>query len=159
MIQEQAFNAATFAFASYKALLGTLAQQFGAEEALGLQAQANEMTGAVQGKTIREQAGVGDVDAQTASALLEHVLTTIGMSAETIEASPEKVVTRASRCPIYEAGLALGMEPAEIEAQCRTGAIVFMNAAAKQLNPGLRYELASFRSSAEEGCVEQIVMG
>jgi len=159
MTKEDAFNAATFAFASYDGFFGTVAEAIGMEQTLALQSQADEVMGAAQGKMIKEQAGVDQVDAQTAHALLENILATLGMSSEVIEASPQKVVLKAGRCPIYEAGLAIGMEPAQIEAMCRAGPIKFMSAAAQQLNPDLSYSLQAFRSVPEEGCIEQIVLG
>ncbi|HUT17791.1 MAG TPA: hypothetical protein VM366_01425 [Anaerolineae bacterium] len=159
MTKEDAFNAATFAFASYDGFFGAVAKAMGMEQALALQGQADEVMGAMQGKMIKEQAGVDQVDAQTAHALLENIIATLGMSSEVIEASPQKVVLDAGRCPIYEAGLAVGMEPAQIEAMCRAGPIKFMNAAAQQLNPDLSYSLQTFRSAPEEGCIEQIAFG
>jgi len=159
MINENAFNAATFAFASYHGFFGAVAKAVGMEQTLALQGQADEFMGAEQGKMIKEQAGVEQVDAQTAHALLETVITTLGMSSRVMEASPQKVVLDAGRCPIYEAGLAVGMKPAEIEASCRSGAIRFMNAAAQQLNPDLSYELLTFRSGPEDSCIEQVALG
>jgi hypothetical protein len=156
MTKEDAFNAATFAFTSRSGLFGAVAKAMGMEQALALDSQVNDLMGAEQGKMIAAQAGVEQVDAQTAYALLENVMTTLGMSPTVTETSPQKVTFDAGPCPIYEAGLAMGMSPAEIEATCRSGAIVFMNAAAKQLNPDLSYILQSFRSRPEGGCIEQV---
>jgi hypothetical protein len=155
-MNEDAFNAATFAFATYDGFANAVAEAMGTEQALALQAQVDEFMGAEQGKLIAVQAGVEQVDAQTAYALLENVVATIGMSPTVIEASSEKVTFDAGPCPLYEAALAVGMDPAQIEASCRSGAIRFMNAAAKQLNPGLSYTLEAFRSGPQRGCIEQI---
>jgi hypothetical protein len=159
MTKDDAFNAATFAFASYNGFLGAVAKAIGMEQTLALQGQVDEFMGTEQGKMIKEQAGVDEANVQTAHALLENILTTIGTSSELIEASPQKVVLKVSRCPIYEAGLVVGMDPAQIEASCRSGALRFMDAAAKQLNPDLTYSLETFRSGPEEGCIEQIALG
>jgi hypothetical protein len=114
------------------------------------------LTAVILFAAFKEQAGVEQVDAQTAYALLESVMTTFGMDPTVTETSPQKVTFNTGPCPIYQAGLAMGMSPAEIEASCRSDAIVFMNAAAKQLNPDLTYSLQAFRANPEEGCIEQI---
>ena len=156
MTKEDAFNAATFAFTSRRGLFGAVAKAIGTEQALALDGQLNDLMGAEQGKMIAAQAGAEQVDAQTAYALLENVMTTIGMSPTVTESSSQKVTFDAGPCPIYQAGLAMGLSPAEIEASCRSGAIRFMDAAAKQLNPGLSYTLEAFRSGPQSGCIEQI---
>jgi hypothetical protein len=81
-----------------------------------------------------------------------------GIPSEVIEASPESVVLKIARCPVYEAARALGMEPEAIEASCRAGSVSFMDAMAKQLNPELRYELRRFRSAPDDACEEAILL-
>ena len=158
MTKEDAFNACVFIYAAHDAFFGAVAQEVGMERALALHSAAVEPGGAAQGKILKEQAGVDQVDAETAQVLLENILKTIGMSSEVLESSSQKVVIKAGRCPLYEAGLAIGLDGATIEALCRAGAIRFMDAATKQLNPNLSYQLQTFRSGPDDSCVEEIVL-
>lgn len=75
-----------------------------------------------------------------------------------IEESPQRVVFKVDRCPVYEAAHALGMNAEAIEAICRADSIRFMGAMAKQLNPNLSYQLRKFRSAADDSCEEAIVL-
>jgi len=77
---------------------------------------------------------------------------------EVIEESPQRVVFKVDRCPVYEAAHALGMDAEAIEAICRADSIRFMGAMAKQLNPNLSYQLRKFRSAADDSCEEAIVL-
>ncbi len=47
----------------------------------------------------------------------------------------------------------------DIENICRASAIGFMDAAAKQLNPKLSYQLQKFRSNADDYCEEAVLLG
>jgi hypothetical protein len=156
MTKEDAFNAYQFAEVAYDAFFGTVVQEIGMEKALALHSAAIEPMGATQGAMIKQQAGVDQVDAASAHTLLESILETIGMSSEVVESTPERVVLKPGRCPIYEAGLAVGLDGATIEAMCRDGPIKFMAAAAKQLNPNLEYRLQTFRSGSQDSCVEEM---
>jgi hypothetical protein len=62
------------------------------------------------------------------------------------------------RCPVYEAGLSLGMDAKTIEVGCRASSIHYMDAITKQLNPNLSYQLTKFRSAADGYCEEVVVL-
>jgi hypothetical protein len=157
MTTQDAFNAAQFAYMAYDAFFEAVAQQVGREQALALEEGALVPLGAAQGQMIKEQAGAGEIDAQATYAMLMEAIATIGISAELLQASPERVAFKPGRCPIYEAALALGWDQERIETACRSSSIPFMDAALKQLNPDLDYRLTSFRSGPNDSCVEEIV--
>lgn len=130
------------------------------EPALALDDQVCEAMGATQGKMTKEQSGIDEFDAKTANQMLSHAIRHgFGMLSEPIKESPERVVLSVGRCPIYEAALAVGMDPEAIEASWRPSAIGFMDGMAKALNPELSYRVQAFRSSPEDHCVEEVVRG
>jgi hypothetical protein len=159
MAAEDTFNGARNAFSFVFAYINTVGQEIGMERAIALDTKMCEMMGAVQGKMLKEQAGMEEIDAQTAAVLTGKLIEeAFGIKSEVAETSPQRVVTRVSRCPLYEAAQTLGMDAAAIEALCRAGAIRNMDTLTKQLNPDLSYQLNKFRSSADDFCEEVIVL-
>jgi hypothetical protein len=157
MGQEEAFNAAKSAFAAYDAMFAAVASKLGLENARALESAALEPLGAAQGQMIKQQLGGATVDAQTAYSLLKKsVFETYGITSEIKEASPQRVVFQAGKCPIYESGRMLGLDHATIEGNCRASSICMMNALTHQLNPNLSYRLRTFRSGPDTGCIEEI---
>jgi hypothetical protein len=75
-----------------------------------------------------------------------------------MQESAEKIVSKIHRCPLYEAAQELGMDGATIEAMCRASAIRYMDTMVKQYNPQLSYQLREFRSSADNSCIEEVVL-
>jgi len=54
----------------------------------------------------------------------------------------------------------MGMDAKTIEnLVCRSGSIKLMDAMVKQLNPNLSVRIKKFRSSADDFCEEEIVLG
>jgi hypothetical protein len=107
---------------------------------------------------LKAKAGGHSADAKTATALLMEVVGPVGFESEFLEESPDRVLMVAGRCPIYEAGRALGMEHSAIESLCRTRILPRLDRAAKDLNPRLRYELVRFRTGSDDSCVEEVVL-
>jgi hypothetical protein len=160
MAVEDTFNGAKNAFTYFFAYLNTVGQEIGMEQALALDTKMCETTGVVQGQMLKEQAGIEEFDAQTAAALTGKLIEdALGISSEVAEGSPQRVVTRIGRCPLYEAAQTLGMDAEAIEGLCRAGAIRHMDTITKQLNPDLSYQLSKFRSTADDSCEEVIVLG
>ena len=140
------------------AYMGVVAQELGMEKAIAFDYKMCAAMGAAQGKTIKAQAGIETYDVRTAAhVLLSAIEQGFGIPSETTEASSDRVVIKIGKCPVYEAAAAVGMDPETIEATCRAGAINFMNAMAKELNPDLKYELKEFRPSAD-GCCEEVIV-
>jgi predicted ArsR family transcriptional regulator len=115
MTKQDAFNAAQFAYTTYDAMWAAMAQQMGKEQALALERSALESLGAAQGQMLKEQAGVDDVDVQTAYSLLTAAIATLGFETEVLETSSECVTFNTGPCPIYEAGRSLGWDHETIE--------------------------------------------
>jgi hypothetical protein len=159
MAVEDTFNGAKSGLTLFQAYVNTVAQEIGMERALALDTKMCEAVGATQGKMIKEQTGIEEFDAKSAHPLLLNAIEEgFGILSEVIEESPQRVVFKVGRCPVYEAAEALGMDAEAIEANCRADSIRFMDAMTKQLNPNLSYQLRKFRSAADDFCEEAIVL-
>jgi hypothetical protein len=158
MAVEDTFNGAKSGFTFMNAYSNTVAQAIGTDQALALETMMCETLGTEQGKMIKEQAGIEEFDVKTASQMLSSLIEEgVGILSEIIEESPQRVMTKVGRCPIYESAQELGMDAKAIEASCRASSIHYMDAIARQLNPNLSYELIKFRSSVDDYC-EEVVM-
>jgi hypothetical protein len=118
-----------------------------------------EFAGAIQGKMMKEQSVIKEFDAKAAWSLVKSFKDRLGESYEVLEESPQRVVVRNGRCPIYEAARMVGMDANAIETGCRAGPMRFMDAAVKQLNPNLNLRVREFRSTPDGFCDEEIVLG
>lgn len=159
MASVDTFNGAKNAFTYMFAYVNTVGQDIGMERALALDTKMCEAMGAAQGMGIKQQAGMERIDLQAVSSLTERFLEDgLGIASEPLEQDARERVFKVGRCPLYEAAEALGMDSAGIEGLCRSGAIRFMDTLVKQLNPAFSYQLREFRSSAEESCIEGILL-
>jgi hypothetical protein len=158
MAVEDTFNGAKNGYLMLHAYTNTVAQAIGMEQALALATKMCETMGAAQGKMIKEQAGIEEFDTRAAYQGLNTMDEGVGILSEVIEESPQKIMFKVGRCPIYEAAQALGMDTKAIEANCRASSIRFMEAMAKQLNPNLSYQLTKFRSAADDYCEEAVLL-
>lgn len=153
---EGARNGLAFCYA-YVNMVG---QEIGMERAIALSAKVDEMLGDAQGKMMKEQLGGKDIDINTATTMaLNTIKDGLGITSEVIERSPERIVVRCSRCPVYEASQSVGIDTGTIETLCRTGSLKYMDAMVKQLNPNLSYQLTKFRSGPDDCCEEEILLG
>lgn len=159
MAIEDVFNGAKAVSAFYHAYLNTVAQEIGMERALALHTKMCETMGAKQGKMMKEQAGIKEFDAKTAWSLTKTVPESIGISPEVVEESPQRVVYKESKCPIYEAAQMLGLDAKAIETLCHSGPERLMDTAVKQLNPNLSHRVRKFRSAPDDFCESEIVLG
>ena len=157
MAIEDIFHGAKSGLTFLDAYINTVAQTLGEEQALAFDTMACETLGAAQGKMVKTQSGMDECDLRTSSQLLQNLIKEgFGIRSDVIKETPRKITINVRRCPVYESMQALGMDAKAIEANCRAGAIQFMDATAKQLNPELRYQLTKFRSSADDYCKETI---
>ena len=155
---EDTFNGVKSGLTFINAYINTVAQTLGEEQALAFDSTTCEALGTAQGKMVKAQTGIDDIDLKTSSQLLQNLIKEgFGIRSDVIGETSDKITINVRRCPVYESMLALGMDTKAIEANCRAGAIQFMDAAAKQLNPRLGYELTKFRSSADDYCKEVLV--
>jgi len=158
MANGEAFNAALRAFTMFNAYVQTVGQEIGTDQARGLVSKTFENMAVQQARMMKEQSGIEEFDAKTAFSLLSNVPKTIGIQMEFIEESPQRVVAKSGKCPIYEAAQAMGIDHAAIEQMCRSGPGRFMDVAAKRLNPGLSYNLRKFKSGPDDSCEEELVL-
>ena len=159
MANQDAFNAAAFAYTGNHAILGAVAQAMGIEKTLALNAQVYGQLGVGYGQQLKAQADIeGDADLQTAFGVMKKVMTDLGIDFEVIEHDDSHIAFKVGGCPIYAGAAIAGWENQTIAVNCGGAAIGFLDAAAKQLNPNLAWRMRSFRSSVEDGCVEELVL-
>lgn len=156
MAIEDTFKGARNAYIYYFAYLTTVAREIGMERAIALQTKMCETRGTLDGKMIKEQAGVEEFDAEAVASLAEDYVETLGIRSEVIEESPQKVSFKIGRCPLYEATQVLGLDAETIEHLCRAGPVRNMDSMVKQLSPNLNYQLRKFRSGTDNFCEEVI---
>jgi hypothetical protein len=158
MANEDVFNGAKTALMFYDAYASAVAEEIGMERAAALQAKVFENMGVMRGKMMKEQAGIKECDAKTAWSLIRTVPESLGLNLEVVEESPQRVVVKASRCAVYEAAHALGVDDKTIETMCSFSSNRFMDAVAKQLNPNLTFKVSKFRSTPDDPCIEEVVL-
>ena len=159
MATADTFTGAKSAFTFLFAYLNTVGQEIGMERALALDTKMCEAMGAAQGMAMKEQSGMEEIGLDDVTALNERFLGDgLGITSQLIEEDAQKRLFKVGRCPLYEAAAELGMDHASIEATCRAGALRFMDAMVKQMNPALSYQLQEFRASAEGSCMEAMYL-
>ena len=158
MTTKDTFNGAKNAYIEFFAYINTVAQEMGQERAFALKSKTSEVMGAMQGQMMKAQACPAACDVKDAALLAQEAIKELGICSETVVESPQEVVFKVAQCPLYEAAQALGLDAETIETLCRAGAIRFMDATVKQLNPNLHYQLRKFRVAADDCCEEAIVL-
>jgi L-2-amino-thiazoline-4-carboxylic acid hydrolase len=159
MATEDGFAGAKEAFMFFEAFVNAVAQEIGMERTLGIMTKMSEDGGAMQGKMMKQQAGAKEIDAKEAWSLLKTAVGNLVLRFQLVEENPKRVVIKAGRCAVYEAGQALGLDGKTIETVCRAGGNRFDDTLVKQFNPRLSFRLRKFRSSADDFCEEEIVLG
>lgn len=155
MAIEDIFNGAKNAMVLYYAFFNTVAQEIGMERTLALVAKTDETMGVMQGKMMKEQMGIKELDAKTVFPLIKAVYEGFGIVMEVIEESPTAVRFKCLKCPGYPEGL----DNKTRESVCRNGGLKFADAILKQLNPNASLKLRKFRSAPDDFCEEEIVLG
>lgn len=159
MARKDVFNGVKAMGMGFNVFAQMVAEEIGIERTLALTTKAMEKMGTMQGKMMKEKAGIKTFDAKAAQTLMNNVIESFGYSIKTVEESPQRVVTKGIMCPMYAAAHELGMDNKTIETMCRAGVIRMMDASVKQLNPKLTARLVKFRSSPDDYCEEEIVLG
>jgi hypothetical protein len=152
------FKGAKAAYTMFDAYINTVAQDIGMERAVGLLAKTYVNMGAMQGKRMKEQAGIKKFDAKAASPAVKTTGDALGVSTKVAEQSPQRVVFKIGRCSIYDAAQTLGMDTKTIETMCRASTERFMDTLVKQLDPSLSFRVRKFRSTADDFCEEEIIL-
>ena len=160
MASKDVFKGAKEAYTLFDAYITTVAQDIGMERAVALLTKTYVNIGAMGGKKVKEQAGAKKFDAKTAWPLVVRpAADAVGVSIKVVEQSPQRVVDRVGRCSVYEAAQALGMDAKTIETMCHASIERLVDAFVKQLDPGLSFRVRKFRSTADDFCEEEIVLG
>lgn len=158
MTNEDIFSGARNAFIGYFALFNAISNELGKERAAILLSEANKASATEMAQRYKEQMGDNELDIQTAATMARNAIDeSYGISSEVTEDNPERIVFRIGKCSVFEAGQAAGMSPETIEAQCRAGAVTYMNTLVNQLNPNLGYELVKCRTTSDGYCEEAII--
>jgi hypothetical protein len=158
MASEDVFRAAKTVLTLFDAYVNTVTQEIGKEKAQALMTQTCEFAGMMQGMMMKEQSDIKEFDAKAAWSLAKMFKDNLGAEYEVIEESAQKVVIRNGRCPMYEAAQMMGMDANTIETGCRTGPMMLMGTAVKQLNPNLDLQVRKFRSASDDFCEEEIIL-
>jgi hypothetical protein len=154
---EDNYNGATAAMTFFDAYMKTVADDIGMDRAVSLLTKMCETLGEMQGQMMKTQTGPEEIDAIAAWNLVKSIPEGIGISSEIVVESPQEIVFKMGKCPVYAAGQMLGLDSDTIETLCRNGSTRLMHNATRQLNSNLSYELRKFRSGLNDFCEEAIV--
>ena len=159
MSEKDVLSGATVAYTAYFAYVKTLIQDMGKEKALAYMTQSDTARGIKAGAEIKAEAGGKDFSVKETLETIVEMAKGIGGIDTVLEVTDDsaKTVTAFGKCPVYEAGKAVGMEDEEIETLCRASSLPFLDSVVRQLNPNLCYTVTAFRSEEYKGCVEEIV--
>jgi hypothetical protein len=159
MSYEDKLKAATNVFTLHYAYINGVAREIGIDKAEAIDTDTCRMMGSARGKIIKEKANLDQFTTEAAAqAARKSIEEDFGIISKPVEESPNRVVVKCERCPVYDGASAVGMDPDWIEAQCRKAPIGYMDALVKELNPKLSYRLRKHRTSAEGTCEEEIVL-
>jgi hypothetical protein len=159
MAIEDKFDGAKNGLSFYYAYLKEVARETGMDNAVSIGTKVDSALGAATGRKLKEQLGNKECDLLTAvSMALDTIKEGFGITSMVVSESPQKIVTRCGKCPVYEACMDVGMDSETTENLCHTGSLEFMDAMIKELNPKLSYKLTKFRSSADDFCEETIML-
>lgn len=136
-----------------------LHRELGPERATALQREIMLSLAQAQAGMIREQTGIQDFDLEAIHSVIPQFMKeTTGTVFELTEKTPTRFSYHVGRCVMYESSLMLGMEPHAIQARCSATATAYVDALLRELNPNARLEVHQFRQSADQPCVESIVI-
>lgn len=157
--EQDTLNGATVAYTAYFSYVKTLMRELGKESALAYMKESDTARGIKAGAEIRAQAGGKDFSVKETMKTIVDMAKGIGGIDTVLELTEDsaKTLTAFGKCPVYEAGKAVGLEDEEIETICRASSLPFLDSVVGQLNPDLCYTVTAFRSEEYHGCVEEIV--
>lgn len=158
MSEKDVFEGAKVAYIAYFSYVKVLMDKYGTEEALKLMTKSDTIRGISAGADIKAEAGGRDFTVKETMDTIVEMAKGIGGIDTVLEVSEDRArtVTELGKCPVYEAGRAVGMEDELIEKLCRASSLAFLNSVVQQLNPELGYYVTEFRSETYQGCVEEI---
>ena len=154
---EDTYSGATAAMTFFNAYINTVAEEMGMDRAMNLFNTMSETIGTMQGKMMKAQAGIEQIDIKAAWSVVKTYPESLGIRTEVIEESRQEIVVKLGKCPIYSAAQRMGLDAKTIETMCQNFSARLMDAVIKQFNPNLSYQLRKFRLEADDFCEEAIV--
>jgi len=155
MSEEHAFNATKSVASELAAYVMAVAQKHGQQEAFELLSSAFDQFGRRVGSMIKEQLGGKELNIQNISGIVVSILVEQGFEPETIEKTEDSVTFRIPRCPLYEGCEEAGAPAGEI---CKYMAEPLMNGILKAIKPKAQHKVIKYRTSAEDHCIEQVII-
>ena len=155
MDREAVFNAAKSTSSMATAYVMAVAQKYGQQEAFDLLSSAYQQFGKQAGEMLKQQLEGKELNAQNIFEVIAPMFESLGFEFEKTEDSTDKVTVKIPRCPSYEACQEVGAPAAEF---CKYMAEPLMNGIAKAINPKAAWKYLKRRESADDYCIEQIVI-
>jgi len=122
---------------------------------LALHKKAHESMGIKTGQMIKEQMGDTEFNLKTLAKVLRKGNMSIGIDCEMME-TPQSLVLRNSRCPMYDGYRMGGLNDETAETLCQVGAPAKLGSTLRQLNPEVMYQLNRYRDKPDGRCEEEI---
>ena len=142
-------------FALYGGFFKHVAEEFGVEKALELQAKSGKEAGERIGRWMRERRGVDMLDAETFLPLLKEINDPFGYDS-TYEVESNRVILTTHRCPLYQGLLDYGHDHNRSGYLCGYLLRAFFKGL-KEVYPNVEYDL-DFREDMEGRCIETITI-
>ena len=155
MSLEDAFNATKRMASRLATYVMAVAEKYGKEEAFELLKSTFAQSGRQTGDMLKQQLEGKEASALDISDLVLPGIASAGHELEKIEEGADKVTVKILRCAAYEGFQEAG---APAEEFCRYWAEPMMDALAKAINPKARWKFLKIRSSAEDYCLEQVII-
>lgn len=133
--------------------------EFGQERATALHEEVLQFLTQTYAQMIRDETGMEEFDLEAIYSIISKLLgENMGYVFTVIERTPTRIMYTLGRCPIYDSSELLGMEGAVLQERCEPMALAFLNSLLKELNPNVSAHLNSFRQTADDYCIESLVL-
>jgi len=155
MESEEIYFATRKVFATYAAFFTEVAHTVGIEKTLTLHERVHERLGMGLAQLLSGPCHER-CELETLRDLLVQNNRSLGMSSEVLESTPDLVVIKNDRCPMYDGYWMGGMDERTSRMLCERGCTVKLNTALRVLNPHIEHRVKSYRASTEDACLEEI---
>lgn len=154
--EKDVFEGAKVAYTAYFSYLQAVIDRLGEEEALKLMTISDTARGTKAGREIRGDKPPFSLN-KTRDTIIK-MAKDIGGIDTVIEQDDRHVctLTALGKCPVYEAGHAVGMSDERIEKICRASSLAFLDSVVEAFNPELCYKVRAFHDEQIGGCIEEI---
>jgi len=152
---ECAFNAAKLMSSKLAAYVIAVASRYGEQEAFDLLFSTFDQYGRRMGNTLKQQLEGKEAGVQDIYNVVAPMFMAQGFEPEKVEENAKTIIVKIPRCPLYEGCQEAGV-PGEEFCQCLARPL--MNAIVKAINPKAQHRFLKFRTSAEDYCIERLVI-